>query len=77
MSDVNLLGNYTERVGEVTQFTFGASVYCLQLSIINNTLCSHCMPYKTIFSPSSALMDLVTYTKYLSMVDQGKYLQGS
>lgn len=51
VNDVNLPGNYRERVREVAEFTFGACVYCLQLSIINNKLGSYCLCYKIVFFP--------------------------
>lgn len=51
VNDVNLPGNCIERVREVAEFTFGACVYCLQLSIINNKLCSYCLCCKAVFFP--------------------------
>lgn len=51
VNDVNLPGNYIERVRKVAEFTFGACVYCLHLSIINNKLGSYCLCYKVVFFP--------------------------
>lgn len=51
VNDVNLPGNCIERVREVAEFTFGACVYCLHLSIINNKLGSYCLCSQVVFFP--------------------------